>query len=105
LNGARARNPGIANRPSADGGSGESYSDVILRLAAGRNDSLTGPDGQARPIRYFSLGDRVMFQTAWIDRPVDTQGLHSLLPRPPQCSMVVQPCLSHSRMVILRLRR
>jgi hypothetical protein len=27
--------------------------------------------------------DGVMLGTAWIDRPVDTQDLHSLLPRPP----------------------
>ena len=37
-----------------------------------------------------------MLGTAWIDRPVDTQGLHSLLPRPPQCSMEAQPCPSQS---------
>ena len=29
-----------------------------------------------------SLGDGVMLGTAWIDRPVDTQGPRSLLPRP-----------------------
>jgi hypothetical protein len=28
-----------------------------------------------------SLSDGVMLGTAWIDRPVDTQDLHSLLPR------------------------
>ena len=30
-----------------------------------------------------SLSDGVMLGMAWIDRPVDTQDLHSLLPRPP----------------------
>ena len=35
------------------------------------------------PSSIPSLGDGVMLGTAWIDRPVDTQGLHSLLPRPP----------------------
>ena len=32
--------------------------------------------------------------TTWIDRPVDTQDVHSLLPRPPSGSMDVQPCPS-----------
>jgi hypothetical protein len=44
------------------------------------------PDGSARSLGPFSipsLGDGVMLGTAWIDRPVDTQDLHSLLPRPP----------------------
>jgi hypothetical protein len=36
-----------------------------------------------RPIFYSSLGECVMLNTAWIDRPVDTRGLHSPLPRPP----------------------
>ena len=40
-------------------------------------------DAQFRPIFYSSLSDGVMLGTAWIDRPVDTQDLHSLLPRPP----------------------
>ena len=40
---------------------------------------LTRSLGQSIP----SLGDGVMLGTAWIDRPVDTQDLHSLLPRPP----------------------
>ena len=34
------------------------------------------------PSSIPSLGDGVMLGTAWIDRPVDTQDLHSLLPRP-----------------------
>ena len=62
--------------------------------------------GHTRPIAWLaqsrslgpssipSLGDGVMLGTAWIGRPVDTQGLHSLLPRHPQCSMEVQPCSS-----------
>ena len=37
------------------------------------------------------LGDGVMLGTAWIDRPVDTQDLHSLLPRPPQRNMEARP--------------
>ena len=41
---------------------------------------LTGSLG---PSSIPSLGDGVMLGTAWIDRPVDTQDLHSLLPRPP----------------------
>ena len=44
------------------------------------------PNGSARslgPSSIPSLGDGVMLGTAWIDRPVDTQGLRSLLPRPP----------------------
>jgi hypothetical protein len=51
---------------SALRGPGESYCDVILRLAAVGHESLTGPDGRALPIRYSSLGDRVRFWTAWI---------------------------------------
>ena len=44
------------------------------------------PNGSARnlgPSSIPSLGDGVMLGRAWIDRPVDTQDLHSLLPRPP----------------------
>ena len=44
-----------------------------------------------------------MLGTAWIDRPVDTQGLHSLLPRPPRCSMEVQPCPSRMTIFLSRL--
>ena len=38
--------------------------------------SATGPrsDAQFGPSSIPSLGDRVMLNTAWIDRPVDTQG-------------------------------
>jgi hypothetical protein len=39
--------------------------------------------GGSQPISIPSLGDGVMLGPAWIDRPVDTQGLRSLLPRPP----------------------
>ena len=46
------------------------------------------------PSSIPSLGDGVMLGTAWIDRPVDTQGLRSLLPRPPQRSMEARPCSS-----------
>jgi hypothetical protein len=35
------------------------------------------------PSSIPSLGEGVMLGAAWIDRPVDTQDLHSLLPRPP----------------------
>jgi hypothetical protein len=35
------------------------------------------------PSSIPSLSDGVMLGTAWIDRPVDTRGLHSLLPRLP----------------------
>ena len=62
----------------------------------GRPDevALRGPGGRARslkrvltrkprPIFYSSRGERAIVNTAWIDRPVDTRGLHSLLPRPP----------------------
>ncbi len=55
------------------------------------------PNGSARslgPSSIPSLGDGVMLGTAWIDRPVDTQGLRSLLPRPPQRSMEARPCSS-----------
>ena len=38
---------------------------------------------EPRPIFYSCLGECVMLNTAWIDRPVDTRGLHSLLPRLP----------------------
>jgi hypothetical protein len=72
------------NKLAAMRGPGESYSDVIIRLAAVGHESLSGnPDAQARPIVYSSLRDRVMVNTAWIDWPVDTRGLHSLLPRLP----------------------
>ena len=54
------------------------------RLAGGRDGGSSIP----------SLGDGVMLGTAWIDRPVDTQGLRSLLPRPPQRSMEARPCSS-----------
>ena len=40
-------------------------------------------DASLGPSSIPSLGDGVMLGTAWIDRPVDTQDLHSLLPRPP----------------------
>ena len=43
----------------------------------------TRSDAQSRPFFYSLLGDGGMLGTAWIDRPVDTQDLHSLLPRPP----------------------
>ena len=46
------------------------------------------------PSSIPSLGDGVMLGTAWIDRPVDTQGPRSLLPRPPQRSMEARPCSS-----------
>jgi hypothetical protein len=49
-------------------------------------DKPNGPNGSARslgPSSIPSLSDGVMLGTAWIDRPVDTQDLHSLLPRPP----------------------
>jgi hypothetical protein len=62
---------------------GESIGNV--REAGGGRTRVTErvPDAQARPMVYSSLGDRVMVNTAWIDRPVDTRGLHSLLPRLP----------------------
>ena len=44
-----------------------------------------------------------MLGTAWIDRPVETQDLHSLLPRPPWCSMDVQPCPSRTTIFLSRL--
>ena len=59
-----------------------------------RVPSLDGPQVGSGPSSSPSLGDGVMLGTAWIDRPVDTQDLHSLLPRPPQCSMDVQACPS-----------
>jgi hypothetical protein len=46
------------------------------------------------PSSIPSLPDGVMFGRAWIDRPVDTQDLHSLLPRPPQRGMEARPCSS-----------
>jgi hypothetical protein len=63
-----------------------------------RHATSLGRDAQAAPCvrswqeaRWRSLGpssipspgDGVMLGTAWIDRPVDTQDLHPLLPRPP----------------------
>ena len=47
------------------------------------------PNGSAHSLGLSSipsLGDGVMLGTAWIDRPVDTQDLHSLLPRPPSAA-------------------
>jgi hypothetical protein len=43
---------------------------------------LGEPTTLASPSSIPSLGDGAMLGTAWIDRPVDTQDLHSLLPRP-----------------------
>ena len=43
-------------------------------------------DASLGPISIPSLGNGVMLGTAWIDRPVDTQGLRSLLPRPPRAA-------------------
>jgi hypothetical protein len=51
-----------------------------------------------------SLAVRDKLNTAWIDRPVDTWGLHSLLPRSPRCSVEVQPCSSHRDSAIWRPR-
>ena len=48
----------------------------------------------ARLFSIPSLGDGVMLGTAWIDRPVDTQGLRSLLPRLSKRSMEARPCSS-----------
>ena len=67
---------------------GENYSDAILRLVETEGGAPVGPSS------IPSLGDGVMLGTAWIDRPVDTQGLRSLLPRPPQRSMEARPCSS-----------
>ena len=36
-----------------------------------------------RLVFYSSLDECAIFNTTWIDRPVDTRGLHSLLPRRP----------------------
>ena len=44
-----------------------------------------------------------MLGTAWIVRPVDTQGLRSLLPRPSQRSMEARPCSSQGSTFLLRL--
>ena len=44
------------------------------------------PTRSLGPISIPSLGNGVMLGTAWIDRPVDTQGLRSLLPRPPRAA-------------------
>jgi hypothetical protein len=43
---------------------------------------------------FPSPSEMVMLGVAWIDRPVDTQGLRSLLPRPSQRSMEARPCSS-----------
>jgi hypothetical protein len=84
----------MADRLSAMRGPGESYSEVIIRLAEVGHEHVAGPAAQASFV-YSCLGECVIFNTAWIDRPVDTRGLHSLLPRLPKCSMVMQPCPSH----------
>jgi hypothetical protein len=62
----------VVARLRAMRGRGESYSDVILRIAVeGARHSLLAV-AQSRPIP--SLSDGVMLGAAWIDRPVDTQG-------------------------------
>ncbi len=55
------------------------------------------------PYSIPSLGGGVMLGAAWIDRPVDTQGLRSLLPRPSQRSMEARPCSSQGSTFLLRL--
>jgi hypothetical protein len=56
-------------------GPGESYCDVIIRLAAvGRAVTERVLTRKRRLVVYSSLSDRVMVWTAWIDWPVDTQG-------------------------------
>jgi hypothetical protein len=52
----------IGRRLTDAGEAGDSYSDVIIRLAVVGNESVNGSrHGQARPIGYSSLRDRVMF--------------------------------------------
>ena len=61
---------------------GNSY--LTLKLAAVGHESLSGAlTREPRRIFHSSLGESAIVNTAWIDRPVDTRGLHSLLPRPP----------------------
>jgi hypothetical protein len=59
----------VADRLRSLLGPGESYSDVILRLAAVGHASR-----KPRPIFYFSLGEGAIVNRTWIDRPVDRQG-------------------------------
>jgi hypothetical protein len=50
----------------------------------GRLKGMAGPFGPSQqPIVYSSLVYDDMLNTAWIDWPVDTRGLHFPLPRPP----------------------
>jgi hypothetical protein len=86
-------------------GRGETYSDVILRLA-GMEGACLRPEvlwsalGQrvlTRSLGPFSIpsfGDGVMLGTAWIDRPVDTRGSTPASTSLP-CSVEVQPCPCH----------
>jgi hypothetical protein len=61
------------------------------------------PDAQARPIVLFPPSATVLCSsTARIDRPVDTRGLHSLLPRPRQRSSHAQAEQQHSSRVSAR---
>jgi class 3 adenylate cyclase len=72
----------------------------------GWSSPIRQPNRSARSLGLSSipcLSDGVMLGTAWIDRPVDTRGLRSLLPRPPQRSMEARPCSSRRTTFLSRL--